>query len=43
MGTLCGVELGLGLSGVPIRRAGVESALAVLAATVPAADGVSAR
>jgi alanine-glyoxylate transaminase/serine-glyoxylate transaminase/serine-pyruvate transaminase len=45
MGTLCGCELGLVLSGVPVRRGGVESALNVLSATVPAtaAEGVSAR
>jgi alanine-glyoxylate transaminase/serine-glyoxylate transaminase/serine-pyruvate transaminase len=44
MGTLCGCELGLVLAGVPIRRGGVESALNVLSATVPAAsEGVSVR
>ena len=32
-GTLCGVEMGLGLAGVPHRRGGVAAAMEVLAAT----------
>jgi alanine-glyoxylate transaminase/serine-glyoxylate transaminase/serine-pyruvate transaminase len=43
MGTLCGCELGLVLAGVPIRRDGVESALNVLSATVPAPEDVTVR
>lgn len=30
-GTLCGVEMGLGLAGVPIRKGGVQAALDYLA------------
>jgi len=41
-GTLCGVEMGLGLAGVPIRRGGVQAALDYLA--TPMATGArSAR
>jgi len=32
MGTLCGVEMGLQLAGVPIRQGGVQAALDSLAA-----------
>jgi alanine-glyoxylate transaminase/serine-glyoxylate transaminase/serine-pyruvate transaminase len=32
MGTLCGVEMGLGLAGVPFRRGGVDAALSRLGA-----------
>jgi alanine-glyoxylate transaminase/serine-glyoxylate transaminase/serine-pyruvate transaminase len=35
-GTLCGVEMGLGLAGVPHRKAGVSTALEYLAASGPA-------
>jgi alanine-glyoxylate transaminase/serine-glyoxylate transaminase/serine-pyruvate transaminase len=35
-GTLCGVEMGLGLAGVPHRKAGVSTALEYLAASRPA-------
>jgi len=31
-GTLCGVEMGLALAGVPMQKAGVQAALDVLAA-----------
>ena len=34
-GTLCGVEMGLSLAGVPIRRGGVQAALEYLATPVP--------
>jgi alanine-glyoxylate transaminase/serine-glyoxylate transaminase/serine-pyruvate transaminase len=37
-GTLCGVEMGLLLAGVPVRKGGVQAALDYLAA--PAQDGV---
>jgi alanine-glyoxylate transaminase/serine-glyoxylate transaminase/serine-pyruvate transaminase len=37
-GTLCGVEMGLGLAGVPIRKGGVQAALDYLA--TPMAAGV---
>ncbi|TXL68454.1 pyridoxal-phosphate-dependent aminotransferase family protein [Zeimonas arvi] len=37
MGTLAGVEMGLGLSGVPHRKGGVLAAMEHLAATAPAA------
>jgi alanine-glyoxylate transaminase/serine-glyoxylate transaminase/serine-pyruvate transaminase len=30
MGTLCGVEMGLGLAGIPFRRGGVDAALEAL-------------
>jgi alanine-glyoxylate transaminase/serine-glyoxylate transaminase/serine-pyruvate transaminase len=30
-GTLCGVEMGLGLAGVPHQKGGVDAALAYLA------------
>jgi alanine-glyoxylate transaminase/serine-glyoxylate transaminase/serine-pyruvate transaminase len=36
MGTLAGVEMGLGLAGVPHRRGGVDAAIAYLAAPTPA-------
>jgi len=34
-GALCGIEMGLGLSSVPIKRAGVTAALNYLEATLP--------
>jgi hypothetical protein len=45
IGTLGGVELGLGAAGVPFRRGGVDAALAVLAVgeAVEHAPGVSSR
>jgi alanine-glyoxylate transaminase/serine-glyoxylate transaminase/serine-pyruvate transaminase len=45
IGTLGGVELGLGAAGVPFKRGGVDTALAVLAVgeTVEHAPGVSSR
>jgi alanine-glyoxylate transaminase/serine-glyoxylate transaminase/serine-pyruvate transaminase len=45
IGTLGGVELGLGAAGVPFRRGGVDAALALLAAgeAVEHAPGVSSR
>jgi alanine-glyoxylate transaminase/serine-glyoxylate transaminase/serine-pyruvate transaminase len=36
MGTLAGVEMGLGLAGVPYRRGGVDAAMAYLATPTPA-------
>jgi alanine-glyoxylate transaminase/serine-glyoxylate transaminase/serine-pyruvate transaminase len=36
MGTLSGVEMGLGLAGVPHQRGGVDSAMRHLAETAPA-------
>jgi len=39
-GTLCGVEMGLGLAGVPIRREGVSAALDFLAGTPAARPAV---
>jgi len=36
-GTLCGVEMGLELAGVPHRKGGVVEALASLSASVPPA------
>ena len=36
-GTLCGVEMGLGLAGVPIQKGGVDAALRYLAETSKAA------
>jgi alanine-glyoxylate transaminase / serine-glyoxylate transaminase / serine-pyruvate transaminase len=36
MGTLAGVEMGLGLAGVPHRRGGVDAAMAYLATPTPA-------
>jgi len=37
MGTLAGVEMGLGLAGVPHRKGGVQAAMEYLAATAPSA------
>jgi alanine-glyoxylate transaminase/serine-glyoxylate transaminase/serine-pyruvate transaminase len=37
-GTLCGVEMGLALADVPVRKGGVQAALDYLA--VPAQDGI---
>jgi alanine-glyoxylate transaminase / serine-glyoxylate transaminase / serine-pyruvate transaminase len=37
MGTLAGVEMGLGLAGVPHRKGGVEAAMEYLATPAPAA------
>jgi alanine-glyoxylate transaminase/serine-glyoxylate transaminase/serine-pyruvate transaminase len=34
-GTLCGVEMGLGLAGVPVVKGGVDAALEYLASSVP--------
>jgi alanine-glyoxylate transaminase/serine-glyoxylate transaminase/serine-pyruvate transaminase len=34
-GTLAGIEMGLGLAGVPFRKGGVQGALDLLAATAP--------
>ena len=42
-GTLCGVEMGLSLAGVPIRKAGVAAALEHLAATSGAPKPESLR
>ncbi|MEO6269375.1 MAG: aminotransferase class V-fold PLP-dependent enzyme [Lautropia sp.] len=42
MGTLCGVEMSLDLAGVPYRKGGAQAAMAHLAATAPAAAGLSA-
>jgi alanine-glyoxylate transaminase/serine-glyoxylate transaminase/serine-pyruvate transaminase len=39
-GTLCGVEMGLGLAGVPIRREGVAAALDFLAGAPAARPAV---
>jgi alanine-glyoxylate transaminase/serine-glyoxylate transaminase/serine-pyruvate transaminase len=39
-GTLCGVEMGLGLAGVPIRREGVSAALDFLAGATAARPAV---
>jgi alanine-glyoxylate transaminase/serine-glyoxylate transaminase/serine-pyruvate transaminase len=43
IGTLGGVELGLGEAGVPFRRGGVDAALALLAAEAVENAGVSGR
>ena len=37
MGTLAGVEMGLGLAGVPVKQGGVEAAMSYLAASAKAA------
>ena len=42
MGTLSGVEMSLELAGVPYRKGGAQAAMAHLAATAPAAAGLSA-
>ena len=40
-GTLSGIEMGLGLAGVPHRRGGVDAALSSLAATVSGTSGAA--
>jgi len=42
-GTLCGVEMGLQLAGVPVKAAGVQAALEYLAAPGAQAAGAAAR
>jgi alanine-glyoxylate transaminase/serine-glyoxylate transaminase/serine-pyruvate transaminase len=37
-GTLCGVEMGMALAGVPVRKGGVQAALDYLA--TPISEGV---
>ena len=44
MGTLCGVEMALGLAGMPFRRGGVDAAMEALSRPVEHAEaGVSGR
>jgi alanine-glyoxylate transaminase / serine-glyoxylate transaminase / serine-pyruvate transaminase len=42
-GTLCGVEMGLALAGVPVRGSGVAAALDYLGKPVPAAAAAAAN
>ena len=43
MGTLCGVEMGLSLAGVPHKKRGAQAAMDYLAAPGATAEGASAR
>lgn len=43
MGTLCGVEMGLSLTGVPSKRGGVDAAMVRLSAVPQTAEAVSGR
>jgi len=42
-GTLCGIEMGLGLAGVPHRKGGVDAAMKFLAEGDPRSDKVAAE
>jgi alanine-glyoxylate transaminase/serine-glyoxylate transaminase/serine-pyruvate transaminase len=42
-GTLCGIEMGLGLAGVPHRKGGVDAAMNFLAEGDPRSDKLVAE